>query len=103
MSDDIFVADSLNQNPVNISGTPAIRDGWPVFSHDNHWVYYSSMDTGNYCVYRVKKDGTEKVRLTNARSDDEDARVSPSWDGKLIIYNKQHGGTLGLRELLLPL
>jgi Tol biopolymer transport system component len=100
--DDIILADSLNRHPKNISGTPSVRDGWPVFSHDDQWIYYSSLETGTYCIYRVKPDGTGKTRLTRAKANEEDARVSISRDGTLMIYNKRKGNTIEIRSLQLP-
>lgn len=98
-ADDIIVADSLNQQHHNITNTPPVNDGWPVFSYDNQWVYYSSMESGSYCVYRARLDGTDKTKLTQSRSNQEDARVSPARDGKYIVFNRRHGATIEIRGL----
>lgn len=101
-TDDVFMADSLNQQPVNVTNTPSTMDGWPVFSYDSKWIYFSSMETGPHCIYRIRIDGSEKTQLTRAGSNEEDARVAVSRDGKSIVFNRRQGGTLGLRELLIP-
>lgn len=98
-SDDIIVADSNNTTQVNITKTPAINDGWPVFAYDNQWVYYSSMESGSYCVYRARLDGSEKTQLTRSRNNEEDARVSPSRDGKYMVFNRRHGATIEIRGM----
>jgi Tol biopolymer transport system component len=98
-TDDIFTADSLNQNPKNITNTPSSRDGWPVFSYDGEWIYYSSLETGTYSIYRIKPDGTSKTKLTHPKSNEEDARVSVSRDGNEMIYNKRYGSTIEIRSL----
>ena len=98
-SDDVVIADSLNKQQKNISNTPAVRDGWPMFSYDGKWIFYSSMENGSYSIYKIQIDGTNKKQITKAAADEEDARVSLSRDGKRMIYNKRVGETIELRSL----
>jgi len=100
-SDDVMIADSLNTTQQNISGTPTIRDGWPMFSYDGKWIFYSSMESGSFCIYKIKLDGSGKTQLTQAKTDEEDARVSLSRDGKNLIYNKRYDDTIEIRILKL--
>jgi TolB protein len=100
-SDDIFMADSLMMNPVNISGDPHIQDGWPMFSYDNQKIYWSSMENGSYCIYSIHKDRSSKTKLTSAGRDEEDARVSVSREGTSMIYNKRKGATIEIREMMI--
>lgn len=99
--DDVMMADSMFGNTVNISKDPMIMNGWPMFSHDSHSIYYSSMESGAYCIYRINTDGSGKRKITAAKSNEEDARVCVSKDGSSIIYNKRLGKTIEIRELLL--
>lgn len=71
----------------NISNTPNVYHGWPVYSYDGKWIYYSSMEKGTYSIFRIKPDGKEKEQVTNAAKGEEHARVNISRDGKMIVYN----------------
>ncbi len=99
--DDVMMADSLLRNAVNISKDPQIMNGWPMFAHDSQSIYYSSMESGEYCIYRINTDGTAKRKITDAKSNEEDARVCVSKDGGSLIYNKRLGNTIEIREMKL--
>ena len=96
MSDDIFIMDVAKGLNKNITNDPSVRDGWPMFSNDGNWVYYSSMQDGPYNIFKVKTDGTSKQRLTKAAAGEEDARAYVANDGKSIIYNKKYGRTIDI-------
>ena len=81
----------------NITNTPSFRDGWPMYSADGSWIYYSSMEEGSYSIYRMKPDGSGKQKITTAESGEEDARVFVSRNGASIIYNKRIGSTIEIR------
>lgn len=98
-SDDVVLMDATTLELKNITGTPQINDGWPMFSYDNKWIYYSSMESGVYCIYRIMRDGTEKTKITSPNRNEEDARVCVSKDGKRIIYNKRIGNTIEIRRI----
>jgi TolB protein len=100
-SDDMIIADELNKQQKNISNTPMIRDGWPMFSYDGKWIFYSSMENGSYSIYKIQTDGTNKKQITKAKPEEEDARVSLSRDGKILIYNKRIGETIEIRKMKL--
>ena len=96
MSDDIFIMDVSNGLNKNITNDPSVRDGWPMFSSDGNWVYYSSMQDGPFNIFKVNTDGKNKQRLTNAAPGEEDARVYAAKDDKSIIYNKKYGNTIDI-------
>lgn len=98
-SDDVMLMDASTFKMKNITGTPDIRDGWPMFSADGRWIYYSSYETGRYAIYKIKPDASEKIRLTSPRENEEDARVYVSRDGTWLIYNKRIGKTIEIRLL----
>ena len=92
--DDVFVMDMSNGLTSNVTKTPVITDGWPVYSPDSKWICYSSMENGSYSIYRIYSDGSGKEQLTNAPKGEEHARVSVSGDGKTILFNKKTGNTI---------
>lgn len=97
-SDDVFIADASLVKPRNLTQTPFATDGWPMFSPDGQWVYWSSRESGTYHIYRIRHDGTSKQKLTRASSGEEDARVCIAADGSHFIYNKRYGTTIEIRE-----
>ncbi len=94
--DDIFIMDTSNFLEENLTRTPAVRDGWPLPSPDGKWIYFSSLESGSFCIYRIQPDGKRKQKLTTAGDGEEDARVFISEDSRTIIYNKRAGKTIGI-------
>ena len=98
-SDDIFIADSLNQSPQNLTRTPGIMDGWPTFDPSGRWVYYSSMTPGYYCIYRIDLKGENQTQVTTGGSNKEDARVSVASDQSFLVFNRRVGLSIEIRKL----
>ncbi|QHT67690.1 hypothetical protein GXP67_14145 [Rhodocytophaga rosea] len=96
LSDDIFLVDASSKALTNLSNTPNVYHGWPVFSADGQWIYYSSMEKGTYSIYRIKPDGTAKQQLTKTKSGEEHARVSLSAEAKLMVYNIKQRKTISI-------
>jgi TolB protein len=92
--DDVFVLDLSSFLTENITMTNRTRDGWPVYSPDGKWIYYSSFETGIYHIYRIRPNGGEKQQITSAKPGEEDARVNISADNKMLIYNKRTRSTI---------
>ncbi|MCE3294400.1 MAG: tolB [Crocinitomicaceae bacterium] len=92
--DDVFLMDTDSFLPVNLSQTPPTYDGWPMFSPDDKWIYFSSMETGFYHIYRMDLEGKKKTQLTNALAGEEDARVYVAPSNDFFIYNKRKGKTI---------
>lgn len=92
--DDVFLMDLQNLIPVNLSRTPPAYDGWPMFSPDDKWIYFSSIESGFYHIYRMDLKGDQKTQLTNALAGEEDARVYVSPSNDFFIYNKRKGTTI---------
>jgi tol-pal system beta propeller repeat protein TolB len=93
-SDDVYVMDMNTALTTNITQDPTVRNGWPVFSPDGHWVYYSSMQSGLFCIYRIKPDGSGKEQLSHAKAGEEDARVHLVAGSRQFIYNKRHSNKI---------
>lgn len=93
-TDDVFLLDASSFAYTNISKTPTVEHGWPVFSADGAWIYYSSREGGTYSIYRISPDGNGKQQLTYAKFGEDDARVNVAADQTWMIYNKRIGKTI---------
>lgn len=96
VADDVYVLNTSDFLPVNISKTSNVNHGWPVFSPDGRHVYYSSMEGGTYSIYRVKPDGSGKQQLTTAKNGEEHARVNIASDNSFMIYNIRAGNAIAI-------
>lgn len=99
LGDDVYVMNMSNGLTDNVTKTPQVRDGWPVFSGDGKRIYYSSMESGVFSIYRINLDSGRKEQLTTAAEGEEDARASVSADGKTLIYNKRKDGLIAIMLL----
>lgn len=87
-NDEIIVTDANGQYGRNVTNSAA-AEGWPVWSPDGHRIYYCSDDSGTFCIYEMKPDGSEKKRITTIQSPFMDARPEISGDGKTLVFNRQ--------------
>ena len=94
--DDVILVDGDEKN---LTATPQIRDGWPMFGPDG-WIYFAGMDTGDFAIYRIKPGGP-KEKLTSPAKGEEDARPFISADGKRLIFNRKREKTIDILELAL--
>ncbi len=92
-SDDIWIIDTHGER--NITATPQVRDGWPMFGADG-LVYFGGMDTGGFNIYRMRSDGTARERLTFSGVDAEDAR--PFAGKGRLIFNRRQAGAIDIVE-----
>jgi Tol biopolymer transport system component len=96
--DDIFLMDAKTLVTKNLTNTPFQTDGWPMFSNDGKWIYYSSMDPGIYCLFRMRADGTNRQQLSAATRGEEHARVYIAKEGDFLIFNSRSAGTIEIRS-----
>lgn len=96
--DDIWLRDAGGAER-NLTNTPAVRDGWPTFSPDGSAIYYAAMEAGSFSLYRMRADGTQVERLSTAAANEEDARPFVSRDGKRLVFNRRHPGSIDIVEL----
>jgi len=101
-TDDVFVMNLSNFLPENISHSSSFEHGWPIYSADGKWIYYSSMENGTYSIYRITPDGTGKEQLTHAKAGEDDARVNVASNEEFMIYNKKVGKTIMICSMSLP-
>ncbi|WP_164997775.1 TolB family protein [Methanolobus psychrotolerans] len=79
----IHVMDRDGNNGLKLTETTDSRA--PSVSPDGTRLAYASRASGNYDIWVMTTDGTDKVRLTDAAVDES----SPSWspDGSTIVYS----------------
>lgn len=94
--DDVYMMKPTGFMSENVTRTPQCRDGWPVFSADVKWIYYSSMEEGRFCIFRKRTNNEFTERLTQPPSGQHDARVYVSASGKWLIFNRSNGKTIAI-------
>ncbi len=95
-SDDLYLLSTSTFLVENLSKTPRAYHGWPMFSNDGKWVYYSSMEGGACSIYRIHPDGSGKKQVTVAKAGEDTARINLSHDGSFMIYNIKAGKTISI-------
>lgn len=100
-SDDVAVLDLSTGLTENLTRTPQVIDGWPMYSPDGTWIYYSTMASGQHSIHRVHPDGTGDETITQAAPGEEDGRAFIGRDGRTLIYNKRRGGGIDIRSITL--
>lgn len=65
-------------------------DGQPAWSPNGRQLAYISQDDGNFEIYRINADGSNKVRLTNSPTSDGLPVWSP--DGNWIAFRSDRDG-----------
>jgi hypothetical protein len=65
-------------------------DGQPAWSPNGQQIAYISKDDGNFEIYRINLDGSNKVRLTTELASDGLPIWSP--DGNWIAFRSDRGG-----------
>lgn len=101
-SDDVVILDVETGAMANLTNTPLVIDGWPMYSPDGQWIYYSTMRSGQHSIHRVHPDGSGDETLTRAAPGEEDGRAFIGSDGRVLIYNKRKGGAIDIRRMVLP-
>jgi Tol biopolymer transport system component len=101
-SDDVVILDVETGELANLTNTPLVIDGWPMYSPDGRWIYYSTMSSGQHSIHRVHPDGSGDEILTSAAPGEEDGRAFIGGDGRVLIYNKRKGGAIDIRRLVVP-
>jgi Tol biopolymer transport system component len=101
-SDDVVILALDTGELRNLTNTPVVIDGWPMYSADGRWIYYSTTQTGQHSIHRVHPDGSGDETLTSAAPGEEDGRAFIGSDGKTLIYNKRKDGAIDIRRLILP-
>lgn len=88
---DLFIRVPLSQETVTrITNTDGINEIQPRLSRDSKEVIFASDETGNFDIYRMNIDGSQKRNLTHIPGDD----YSPVWsiDNLQIAYVHELNG-----------
>jgi Tol biopolymer transport system component len=93
-NDEIVVTDPNGQHLINVTNSVA-AEGWPVWSPDGQRIYYCSDDSGTFCIYEMKPDGSAKKKITEVQFPFMDARPEISRDGKRLLFNRQVANSNG--------
>lgn len=99
--DDVVVLDRSTGLIENVTRTPKVRDGWPMYSADGKWIYYSTMINGRHSIHRLRPDGSGDETMTTAAPGEEDGRAFIGNDGRTLIYNKRRNGAIDIRRIML--
>lgn len=96
-TDDVFVLNVTTHQSENLTNTPDIQDGWPMYNKTGDWIYYSTVKNGSRCIFKMKQDGTDVTQITFPTEEKEEhARVFVSQDEKTLIFNKKTGKTISI-------
>jgi TolB protein len=66
-------------------------DGQPAWSPNGQQLVYISKEDGNFEIYRINRDGSGKMRLTNEMHSDGLPTWSP--DGAWVAFRSDRSGT----------
>lgn len=82
----LWVAKEDGTNPIALTKFEIHYDySW---SPDGDWLLVSSVRDGNYEIYKIKKDGSQSIRLTNNAYTDQFPRWSPKGDKIVYVSSK---------------
>ena len=91
----VFDDDGKNQSRlVQVDGLYCHQPDW---SPDGAWIAFASDRDGNIEIYKIRWDGTELTRLTDAQGIDARPRWSP--DGQWILYTSNRSGNMDLHVM----
>lgn len=100
--DDVMVMDAKSGTVTNLTKTPHVMDGWPMFSADGAWIYYSTTAGGAHSIHRVHPDGEGDEPLTVARLGEEHGRAFIARDGHTLVFNERRRGGIDISALDVP-
>jgi serine/threonine protein kinase len=61
--------------------------GWPSFSRDGKWIYFTSNRSGDYKVWKIPTGGGDPLQVTQMGG----TTPLESWDGEFVYYLKDAG------------
>jgi putative hemolysin len=68
---DIWVTNADGSDPVNLTDTPDVDEGFPAWSPDGTHIAYTTRRDGNNEIYVMAADGSGATNLTNDPADDQ--------------------------------
>jgi Tol biopolymer transport system component len=100
--DDVMILDVASGRITSPTSTPNTMDGWPTWSPDGRWLYYSTTASGAHSIHRVRPDGTGDQALTAAVPGEEHARAFVSADGQTLVLNERRPDGIDITMLAIP-
>jgi Tol biopolymer transport system component/putative hemolysin len=96
---DIWVMNADGSDPVNLTDTPDVDEGFPAWSPDGMHIAYTTGRDGNNEIYVMTADGTNPSRWTDNPADD----FAPAWspDGTMIAFVSDRDREAGIYDLYL--
>jgi Tol biopolymer transport system component/putative hemolysin len=96
---DIWVMNADGSDPVNLTDTPDVDEGFPAWSPDGTHIAFTSRRDGNNEIYVMEADGTNAARWTDNPADD----LAPAWspDGTMIAFVSDRDREEGVYDLYL--
>jgi TolB protein len=93
LSAEVFTVDASGRNYRQLTHGGVPTDG-PEYAPDGQWIYYNTEEfSGHAQIARMRRDGSEAVRLSHSPTVDWFPHVSP--DGQLCAYLTFPPGTRG--------
>jgi Tol biopolymer transport system component len=81
---DIYIIDAKGGFPRNLT-QDGFKQGVPYWSKDERWIYYNSLRTGEYQIWKISTEGGDPVQITTQGGwvpfEDE--------EGRFIYYAKE--------------
>lgn len=68
----------------------------PVWSEDGSELFYASNESGNFDIWRVDADGTNKTRITDCPTDEF---PSSSWSDKIVYVSKSVSSNIWIMDM----
>jgi len=67
----------------------------PVWGEDGTMLFYASDESGNFDIWRVNADGTNRTRITNDSADEFPSFI---WDYRIIYISKSTGSDIWIMD-----
>ena len=93
------VAQDAPATEAKVSRLTEPQDDYPDISPDGRHILFQSNRSGTWQVWRMQRDGTQIVRVTNNANNDRQPAWSP--DGKLVAYSSDAGMPAGRRAIFI--
>lgn len=94
ITEQLWVTDADGKNKSQVVQVAGQYCHQPAWSPDGRWIAFASDHEGNVELYKVRRDGTDLTRLTDAPGID----CRPRWsrDAQFILFSSNRDGNLDL-------